>query len=109
MAVVAVSSFATGASFTGVTLKVMVFGLLSKAPALSWTLKVKLVYGLPLPSLDGVNTSLLRSAAAITWPALTATPFRLRLPEAGVLSMRTPCRLCPASASLNTKSAALKA
>ena len=41
IAVAAVSSTATGASFTGVTSKRSVFGLLSYAPAVSCTLNVK--------------------------------------------------------------------
>ena len=39
---VAVSARATGASFTGVTFSVSVLGAVSKAPALSCTLKPKL-------------------------------------------------------------------
>ena len=57
---------------------------------------------------SGVNVSLPRSAAAITWPGTTATPSKVRLPAPGRLSMRTACRCWPASVSLKAKSAALK-
>ena len=103
---VAVSATATGASFTGVTFSVNVLGVVSKAPALSCTLKPKLAYGAPLPSAAGTNTSLpaAMSAALTTLPATRRTPFSSRLPAAGRVSMRTSASTWPASASVKPKS-----
>ena len=56
----------------------------------------------------GVNTRApaFRALRAICWPAVTGTPFKLSTPAAGRLSMRTACRVWPASASAKPKSAA---
>ena len=43
------------------------------------------------------------SATAMTWPAVTATPERVRLPALGKVSIRTALKLSPASTSLNPK------
>ena len=63
-----VSLTATGASLTGVTLIVTVLGAVSKLPAESCTLNVKLAYGAPLALRAGANTSrpAAMSAAEIT-------------------------------------------
>ena len=88
-----------GASFTGVTLIVMVFALLVSAPPLavpplSCTLKLKLAYLLPLALIAGVNLKLPISVAAIRWSTTTAvklslTSFKASTPEEGVLLMIT--------------------
>ena len=57
---------ATGASLTALTSIVIWFGAVSKAPALSCTLKLKLAWPAPLAFGVGVKTRLPRSATAIT-------------------------------------------
>src|SRR5207237_1148249 len=78
-----------GGSFTPVTLIVIVFGDWSRStpplpvPPLSCTWNVKLASGEPLALAAGVNTSLpaVMSATLMNWPALTATPLSVSVPD----------------------------
>src|SRR5204863_507827 len=87
--VVTVVSAPTGASFTLVTLIVIVFGDWSRStpplpePQSSCTWKVRLASGEPLAMAAGVNTSLpaVMSATLMNWPALTATPLSVSVPD----------------------------
>ena len=100
----------TVASFTAVTLKVSVLSTASYALLLSRTEKVKLAYPIPFASAAGVKTRLpaVMSATVMTWPAVTATPDRVRLPAPGNVSIRTALRLSPASTSLNPRLAVVR-
>ena len=96
---VLVSLPSTGVSFTGVTLKVIVFGLWSVfwfAPPvapLSTTWKVKLESALPLPLRGGVHVSKPMLAAGTTCPAVTATPFKNKTPDGGNVVTITLCKV----------------
>ena len=103
-----VLSIASGASLTGVTSNVKVFDVASNAPKLSCTLKVKLLYALPLALAAGwkVRLPALISANVIVCMVLVmATPFRSKLPLVGKASMRTAFNVWPTSASVKPKSA----
>ncbi len=108
-AVVRASALATGTSFTAVMLKLMVLGEASVStpplatPPLSLTWKVKLPTPVPLKLGAAVKTSWPSWPAGISWPAVTATPFRRRMPWApgGRLVMMT---LCSALAGLSSAS-----
>ena len=86
-----VLSVPAGASFTAVTLKVMVFGLASRStpalvvPPLSCTANWKFAWPAPLALGTGANTSLFNamSLAAIDWSAVTSTPLSLSVPLLG--------------------------
>src|SRR5436190_1366066 len=90
--VVMVLSVPTGASFTLVTLIVIVLGDGSRStpplavPPLSWTWKVKLASAGPLALAAGVNTSRpeLMSPTVTNWPAVTGLPLRVSVPDAAV-------------------------
>ena len=100
---------AVGASFTGVTSRVMVLaGLELRVP--SPTVKVKLPWPAPLASGTGLKTSLPRSISATVMgvPRDTGAPLNFKSPAPAVLAMVTDCRLSPVSTSAKLKSAALK-
>src|SRR5262245_9525553 len=94
---IAAGGLPTGASLTGVTLNVIVFGGWSRSkpplavPPSSFTWKVKVVYGVALlfVSSVGVNFSLLAaiSLTRTAWPAVTATSvvplFKVTVPLEG--------------------------
>ena len=90
-----------GVGGAGVTLTVSVFAVGSRSappfsvPPLSCTWKVKLAVVVPA----GVTTSFpaVMSAALTTWPALTATPFRRRLPLAGRAAIFTAASTPPST------------
>src|SRR5207247_641727 len=81
----------TGASFTALTLIVIVLAFGSRSappldvPPLSCTWNVKLVYGVPLASGTGMNFSLpaVTSLTLTKSPALTATLSLVRVPTPG--------------------------
>ena len=91
------SSLATGASFTGVTLNVIVFAVASVSappkavPPSSWTWKVKLASLLPLALAVGVNTSLpaLISSMLMKLPAAKLLPFSVSTPPDGSVVILT--------------------
>src|SRR5205809_438506 len=90
--VVIVLSVPAGASFTLVTLIVIVLADWSVStpplatPPLSLTWNVKLASGDPLAFAAGVNTSrpALMSATVTNWPAVTAMPLLVSVPDARV-------------------------
>src|SRR3984893_15423584 len=101
--VVTVLLVPAGASFTEVTLMVMVFGDWSRlTPPLavspsSCTWKVKLASTAPLALLAGVNfrSPALMSAMLMNCPAVTATPPSVSVPEAevGIVVISTAAKL----------------
>jgi len=70
-------------------------------PPSSWTWKLKASAAVPFAFAAGVKTRLpaVMSAAAMASPAVTAAPFRVSVPFAGVLAMMTLRRLLLAGAS----------
>ena len=93
--VLTVLSVPAGASLTGVTLNVIVFGDWSVStpplavPPLSCTWKVKLASGDPIAFAAGVNSSLPAemSAALTYWPTVTAVPLSVSVPAVPVGSV----------------------
>ena len=93
-----VLSVPVGASFTAVTLTVMVLGEASRSmpplavPPLSCTWKVKLARAAPFALSAGVNWSKpdVMFATGMEAPAVTATELFVRLPLAGSVVTFTP-------------------
>ena len=85
----------TGASFTGVTLKVIVLGVGSVStpplavPPLSRTWKVNEASAAPLLFRAGTQVRLPILATDMTWPAVTAVPDRNSVPPLGKVVMTT--------------------
>ena len=101
----AISGLATGGSFCGVILMVKVFGVVSNAPKLSCTLKVKLPVA--LLSCVGLKTRLpaIISAIRMTSVAETGLPLSVSVPLVGKVSIRTALSVCAGtSASVKAKS-----
>src|SRR5207244_3725569 len=100
-----------GASFTGLTLKLMAFGVGSRFGALpsSCTWKVKPARLVPLASAGGVYRSRppLIAEVAIVAFAVTATPLIVNVPTVGSVVMITLTKLLAglSSESLKWKSA----
>ena len=88
-----------GASFTAVTLKVIVFGEASRfcpplaVPPLSLTWNVKDASPAPLAFGSGVHVKLARSPEAITWPAVTSMPDNRMTPAVGSVVIVTFCNV----------------
>ena len=107
-AVVTVRLPPVGASFTGVTLTVIVLAEAAKVVA-SPTENVKVVYGEPFSLASGRNFRLpdVTLAAVTICPAVTAIPLSSTVPSTGRVLMRTRASGSP-STSLNGKSDVVK-
>ena len=114
--VVAAGTISTGASLTGSTSTVIVFGVGSVSapplavPPLSCTWKVNEASAAPLALAAGVQTSLpdVMSASVTTWPAVTAAPLSRSDPSAGSVVILTASKVLAgvSNESVKPKSAA---
>ena len=103
----ATSATATGASLTLLILNVNVRAMGSRlmppfaVPPLSRTWKVNdAAVG---PFGVGVNTRRVMSADSISWPTVTATPFKRKVPLAGNVVRITDCMLLAGTSRLSEK------
>ena len=105
----AISGLATGGSFCGVILIAKMLGVVSNAPKLSCTLKVKLPAALVFKVGVKINLPAIISAIAMTSVAETGLPLSVSVPLVGKVSMRTALSVCAGtSASVKAKSTLAK-